>query len=151
MPDNVVELAIKRRRSPPVQRTKSPTPKQREPHPGEDFIFAMIEHHRVLSERVDVAIKVSGRMGGSEPGYEAAMKITSEAEDDLVEHSGLLFRSEPATLAGIMALLRYLRTLDEWQTPPGEALEFHRMQPIGWLPPLFEALENAIESIAAKT
>ena len=150
MDSNIVEFTIKRRRQAPVQCARSPAPTQRIPLPGEDQIFAAIEHHRILSDRLDVALNVSGKMHADEPGYEAAEEITGDAADDLLRQAELLVSAEPTTLTGIVCLLQYLRTLDDWQLPAGEPIAFDCGKQSGWFHDLCEALENAIERISVK-
>jgi hypothetical protein len=76
-------------------------------------------------------------------------KSTDEASDDLLEYCDILVRSEPTTLAGVVSLLGYLGTLDEWQLPRGYPVSFEHRRPTGWVHDLCKTLENVVGRIEA--
>ena len=45
--------------------TRPPRPIMRKPNDGEDLIFAVIEHHRALSKRYDMAVNLYNDREGS--------------------------------------------------------------------------------------
>ncbi|MEY9578687.1 hypothetical protein ABIE88_006263 [Bradyrhizobium diazoefficiens] len=104
-----------------------------------DPIFSIIENHRELSARYEEAVCISGDL---EPGpeFDAAGKVTGRRSEDLIDHADLLISSEPATIAGIIALTRYVSSLDEWQTPAG----------LDWHQALLITLADALDKIGAQ-
>jgi hypothetical protein len=123
---------------------RKPKPIMRAPCDGEDPIFAVMEHHRALSDRYTAAIVQHSAMEGG-PLEDAADEIVEEACDDLLDFcDDHLMRSEPATLTGLIAFLGYIRTLEEWQTPRESVLCCNKEKPSGWFIDLCRTLEKAI-------
>jgi len=86
---------------------------------GLDPIFAAIERHRELSTHCDEAVSISAKLTEG-PEFDAADAISAESRDAVVEYAEVLIRSEPATMAGITALIRYVASLGLWQLPDDE-------------------------------
>ncbi|MEZ2145363.1 hypothetical protein AAE026_24195 [Bradyrhizobium sp. DN5] len=100
-----------------------------------DLIFVVIERHRELSAHYDAALSVSAKLdGGAE--FDAADKISSQRNHVLAEHANVLIRSTPTTIAGVIALTRYVGSLREWELPDDDAWVF------------LEGLADAIDGIA---
>lgn len=70
-----------------------------------DPIYAAIERHRELSAGYDAAVSVSAKLF-DEPECDATEEVTDAACTDLLDFAGRLVCSQPATLAGAIALLR---------------------------------------------
>lgn len=51
------------------------------------------------------------------PEFDAAEKVTSERSDALDRHTKVLFHSQPTTIAGVIALTRYVAGLGLGQVP----------------------------------
>jgi hypothetical protein len=83
---------------------------------GPDPIFTVIERHRELSTHCDEAVSISAKLMDG-PEFDAADEISAERRDALVEYAAVVIRSEPTTMAGIAALIRYVASLGEWQVP----------------------------------
>ncbi|MGY4629927.1 hypothetical protein [Bradyrhizobium sp. USDA 4486] len=81
-----------------------------------DLIFVVIERHRELSAHYDAAASLSDKL---EDGAElaAADEVTGQTNLALREHANVLIRSKPATIAGVIALTRYVAGLREWELP----------------------------------
>ncbi|RZM99103.1 hypothetical protein CWO91_36450 [Bradyrhizobium genosp. SA-3] len=102
-----------------------------------DLIFVVIERHRELSAHYDAALSVSAKLdGGAE--FDAADKISSQRNHVLAEHANVLIRSTPTTIAGVIALTRYVGSLREWELPDDDA----------WYRVFLEGLADAIDGIA---
>ena len=116
-----------------------------------DPIFAAIERHRVLSTEYDSAVAISGNLGG--PEFEAAEEITSVCCDALLEHANKLICSKPTTLAGAIALVRYVASLEEWQEPVDydqQAWEdAGELRPKNWHHTFLDTLADALDKMAA--
>jgi hypothetical protein len=125
-----------------LERTSKPI--QRTPRDGEDPIFAVIEHHRALSDRYTAAINQHSDFEDG-PLDDKASEIVDEACEDLLDFcDDRLVRSEPTTFAGLVGFIRYIRTLEEWQTPRSDVLSYNKQTPSGWFCELCRTLENAI-------
>ena len=81
-----------------------------------DPIYAAIERNRELSAQYDAAEVRSSNMPAG-PAFDAADAMTQQAMRDLLDHSDSMVYAEPATLAGVSALLRYVSTWEDWQLP----------------------------------
>ena len=81
-----------------------------------DSIYAAIERHRELSADYTAAVDISSKLEEG-PEFEAADEISGDRCRDLLDHADALSRLEPTTLAGVIALMRYVANLEEWQTP----------------------------------
>jgi len=66
----------------------------------------VIERHRELSARYDAAVAVSAKLFDG-PEWEAAEEITDATCTGLLDYADRLVCSQPTTLAGAIALLRY--------------------------------------------
>lgn len=97
----------------------------------------MIERHRELSARYDAALSVSAKLDGG-AGFDAADEISTQRNDALAEHANVLIRSAPTTIAGVIALTRYVGRLREWELPDDDA----------WYRIFLEVLADAIDRIA---
>ncbi|MCA1438033.1 hypothetical protein I6F33_34530 [Bradyrhizobium sp. BRP20] len=84
-----------------------------------DLIFVVIERHRELSAHYDAALSVSAKLDG--PEFDAADEISSQRTHALAEHANVLIRSTPTTIAGVIALTRYVGSLREWELPDDDA------------------------------
>jgi hypothetical protein len=117
---------------------------------GRDPIFAIIERHRILSDSADAATGISAKMFDDDPRHAAAAAVTDAAHCELMEHAELLFSAEPTTVAGVVALLRYLPTLDLWQTPSRDpdVEAWCGVVELAWFPDFCKALENAVARIS---
>ncbi|WP_407114790.1 hypothetical protein [Bradyrhizobium sp. LMG 9283] len=102
-----------------------------------DLIFVVIDRHRELSAHYDAALSVSAKLdGGFE--FDAADEISSQRNHALAEHANVLIRSTPTTIAGVIALTRYVGNLREWELPDDDA----------WYRVFLEGLAGAIDGIA---
>jgi hypothetical protein len=79
----------------------------------------VIERHRELSVLCDEAVSISAKLEDG-PEFDAADEISAGRSDALVEHAAVLIRSEPTTMTGTTALIRYVASLGEWQVPTDE-------------------------------
>ena len=102
-----------------------------------DLIFVVIERHRELSTHYDAALSVSAKLDGG-PGFDAADEISTQRNHALAEHADVLIRSAPTTIAGVIALTRYVGSLREWELPDDDA----------WYRVFLEVLADAIDGIA---
>jgi hypothetical protein len=110
-----------------------------------DPIFAVIERHRQLSELFTAAVDVSSRLEGG-PEFEAADAISAERNQALMGHADALIRSIPTTMAGVIALARYVASLDEWQTP-GDDREIWDEPSPSWHQVFLNTTATAIEAM----
>jgi hypothetical protein len=110
-----------------------------------DPIYAIIERHRKLSDRYDAAVGISASLEAG-PDFEAADEISGAACTDLINHADILVRSEPTTLAGVVALLRYVATLEEWEAPR-DFTPFEVDGEPGWVKTLCTTVANALDRI----
>ena len=67
----------------------------------------------------DEAVSISAKLEDG-PEFDAADEISAGRSDALVEHAAALIRSEPTTMAGTTALIRYVASFGEWQVPTDE-------------------------------
>ncbi|MCP3392082.1 hypothetical protein NLM27_25160 [Bradyrhizobium sp. CCGB12] len=102
-----------------------------------DLIFVVIEKHRELSAHYDAAASVLAKLeGGSE--FDAADEISVQRNLALTEHANVLIRSTPTTIAGVIALTRYVASLRDWELPDDD----------GWHQVFLGGLADAIDEIA---
>ncbi|MEY9107840.1 hypothetical protein ABIA06_006712 [Bradyrhizobium yuanmingense] len=101
-----------------------------------DLIFVIIERHRELLAHYDAALSVSAKLD-SGPEFDAAEEISCQRNHALAEHGNVLIRSTPTTIAGVIALTRYVGSLQEWDLPDDDA----------WYRTFLEALADAIDGI----
>ncbi|MCA1471181.1 hypothetical protein I6F09_25280 [Bradyrhizobium sp. IC3195] len=101
-----------------------------------DLTFLVIERHRELSAHYDAALSVSAKLDG--PEFHAAEEISSQRNHALAEHANVLIRSTPTTIAGVIALTRYVGSLREWELPDDDA----------WYRVFLGGLADAIDGIA---
>jgi hypothetical protein len=112
-----------------------------------DPIFAMIERHRELSGQCRAAYDISGKLLDG-PELDAAEAVSVEKHDRLIDHADALVGCEPTTMAGVLAAMRYLATLPDWQEPSdGEWISGDGAS-MDWHQAFLDTLANAIESIA---
>ncbi|WGD51248.1 hypothetical protein QA641_38145 [Bradyrhizobium sp. CB1650] len=98
--------------------------------------FVVIERHRELSAHYDAALSVSAKLEG--PEFDAADEISSQRNHALADHANVLIRSRPTTIAGVIALTRYVGSLREWELPDDDA----------WYRVFLEGPADAIDGIA---
>ncbi|UVO38018.1 hypothetical protein KUL72_06425 [Bradyrhizobium arachidis] len=101
-----------------------------------DPIFVVIERHRELSAHYDAAASVSAKLEDVADFF-AADEISGQRNLALTEHANVLIRSKPTTIAGVIALARYVAGLREWELPDDDA--WHRV--------FLEGLADAIDEI----
>ncbi|MCA1386063.1 MULTISPECIES: hypothetical protein [unclassified Bradyrhizobium] len=101
-----------------------------------DLTFVVIERHRELSAHYDAALSVSAKLDG--PEFDAADEISSQRTHALAEHANVLIRSTPTSIAGVIALTRYVGSLREWELPDDDA----------WYRVFLGGLADAIDGIA---
>ncbi|MEK9281169.1 hypothetical protein MTR72_16355 [Bradyrhizobium sp. ISRA442] len=101
-----------------------------------DLIFVVIERHRELSAYYDAALSVSARLE-EEAEFNAADEISVQRNQVLAEHADVLIRSTPTTIAGVIALTRYVGSLRDWELPDDDA----------WYRVFLEGLADAIDGI----
>jgi len=97
----------------------------------------VIERHRELLAHYDAALSVSAKLD-SGPEFDAADEISCQRNRALAEHGNVLIRSTPTTIAGVIALTRYVGSLQEWDLPDDDA----------WYRTFLEGLADAIDGIA---
>ncbi|WP_164719152.1 MULTISPECIES: hypothetical protein [Bradyrhizobium] len=78
-----------------------------------DSIFDVIEHHRELSAQYDAAVSLSAKLVEG-PEFDAAEAISEERLLALEQYADVLIHSKPTTLAGVIALSRYVASLPTW-------------------------------------
>lgn len=109
-----------------------------------DSIYAAIERHRELSADYTAAVDISSKLEEG-PEFEAADEISGDRCRDLLDHADALSRLEPTTLAGVIALMRYVANLEEWQTPR-DSDEFDGT-PTDWGKAFCTTVANALDRI----
>ncbi|UWU86162.1 hypothetical protein N2605_06840 [Bradyrhizobium yuanmingense] len=102
-----------------------------------DLIFVVIERHRELSAHYEAALSVSAKLDEG-PEFDAADQISCQRNHALGEQANVLIRSRPTTIAGVIALTRYVGSLREWDLPDDDA----------WYRIFLEGLADAIDAIA---
>lgn len=103
--------------------------------PKTDPILSVIERHRELYAHLDAATAVSAKLLEG-PEFDAADEISRDRRLALAEFSNVLIRSKPTTIAGVIALSRYVATLPAWQLSNDE--NWHQ----GFLGTLADALDS---------
>jgi hypothetical protein len=111
---------------------------------GPDPIFAAIERHRELSAEYTAAVDVSSKIEDG-PEFEAADAIAGDRCGELLDCAEELIRLEPTSLAGVIALIRYVASLEEWQTPR-DPDEFDG-QPPDWGKAFCTTVANALDRV----
>jgi hypothetical protein len=96
-----------------------------------------------------VAAACGGGLHPDHPEYDADDEIAAATCDALLDHADELVSAEPATLAGAVALMRYLAELKEWQTPRGGPWEAEGddIGWEGWQQVLLATLADAIDKL----
>jgi hypothetical protein len=112
-----------------------------------DPIFAMIERHRELSAHCSAAYDISGKLLDG-PEFDAAEAVSVEKHDRLIDHADALIGCEPTTMAGVLAAMRYLATLSDWQEPSHAEWISGDGASMDWHQAFLDTLANAIEPIA---
>ena len=105
-----------------------------------DPIFAAIERHRELSDDYTAAVDVSSELEDG-PEFEAANAIAGDTCRALLDHADALIRLQPTTIAGVVALLRYVATLEEWEQPRSFEVDG---EPV-WIKTLCTTVANALD------
>jgi hypothetical protein len=116
-----------------------------------DPVFVVIDRHRGLSAHFTEAVDISAKLeDGSD--FEAADAIASERNQALLDHAEVLIRSEPKTMAGALALTRYVASLEEWQTPADrrETSEIEASQAAAWHQIFLRTLADALDNISVR-
>jgi hypothetical protein len=111
---------------------------------GPDPIFATIERHRELSADYTAAVDISSKLEDG-PEFEAADAIAGDRCGELLDHAHALIHLEPTTMAGVSALMRYVASLEEWQTPR-DSDDFDG-QPPDWDKAFYTTVANALDRI----
>jgi hypothetical protein len=111
-----------------------------------DPIFAIIKQHRALSLAYYVAISnpLVGSFG-TDQAVATAEKIADDACEALSDHADVLISTQPTTIEGVAAVMRYVAGLKLWELPssPGEA-----EGDSSWQSSFLNNLADAIESIS---
>jgi hypothetical protein len=116
-----------------------------------DPVFVVIDRHRGLSAHFTEAVDVSAKLeDGSD--FEAADAIASERNQALLDHAEVLIRSEPTTMAGALALTRYVASLEEWQMPADrrEISEIAESLTADWHQAFLRTLADALDNITMR-
>ncbi|MCK1501479.1 hypothetical protein [Bradyrhizobium sp. 188] len=117
-------------------------------HADQDATFAIIERHRELFALLDAAAAISGKFVDG-PEFEAADAITAARRRDLVQHTGTLIRSAPTTMAGTLALTRYVASIAQWQLSEDHDPPEQTSPPTGeWHHVFLRMLADALERIS---
>ncbi|AMA59833.1 hypothetical protein [Bradyrhizobium sp. CCGE-LA001] len=111
--------------------TPSAAPADRDP------IFVVIDKHRELSAQYDIAASVSAKLEEASE-FGAADEISSQRNLALTEHANVLIKSMPTTIEGLIALIRYVATLREWELPDDDT----------WYQVFLGGLADAINEVA---
>ncbi|WP_258769363.1 hypothetical protein [Bradyrhizobium arachidis] len=98
----------------------------------------MIEQNRELAAQSDAAASISTRLDEG-PEFDAADEITGEREAALRQHLTLLIRSKPTTMAGVVALSRYVASIPAWRLSEDED---------GWHQAFLRTLADAMDEIS---
>jgi hypothetical protein len=85
---------------------------------ADDPVYALIGRHCELSAHCKAAYDISGNLLAG-PEFDAAEAVSVEKHDRLIDHADALIACEPTTMAGVLAAMRYLATLPDWQEPSG--------------------------------
>jgi hypothetical protein len=65
------------------------------------------------------AAAVYGKLHSDDPEHDDAQAAVHETSDALIDQADLLIRSEPTTVAGVLALMRYVAGWDLSEEPAG--------------------------------
>ncbi len=110
-----------------------------------DPVFAMIERHRELSAAFDVAVKNADNLE-EHPEQESLDAIVDDTSDALLDHADALIITEPTTVAGIAAVMRYFASLEDWQEPrDSEEWETSDGASVNWHQAFLDTLANALQ------
>jgi hypothetical protein len=86
---------------------------------GPDPVYAAIERYRQLSVEYTAAVDRSAALEAEDPDYVECDETTSRVTDALFEEMDVIFTFRPSTVAGTVALLKYISELEDWQMPAG--------------------------------
>ena len=111
-----------------------------------DPVFATIDRHRELSDRLSAATAVSAKLMDG-PEFEAADEISAARAEDLRERADTLLCTEPTTMEGAVALTRYVASLGAWQLPDDDYEGEFADNPSNWQQVFLETLADALENI----
>ncbi|MCP3468066.1 MULTISPECIES: hypothetical protein [unclassified Bradyrhizobium] len=103
-----------------------------------DSIFDVIEHHRALSAQHDAAASISAKLVEG-PEFDVADAISEARRLALAEYADVLIHSKPTTLAGVIALSRYVAGLPPWLL--SDEYDWHQ--------PFLRTLAEALDEISA--
>ena len=84
-----------------------------------DPVFAAIERYKVLSAKHTAAVDRSAPLEDDDPDFLEAEDETERTGTALFEQTNVIFSFRPSTVAGVVALLKYISTLMDWQMAPG--------------------------------
>lgn len=116
-----------------------------------DPIFAAIERHRDLSARYAAAASVSTGLPAG-PEFNRAEAVTAERAQLLIDHADELICSKPATSAGVVALMRYVASLEEWEEPiDWQEWENSNGATVNWHQTFLGTMAAALEQIGSAT
>jgi hypothetical protein len=82
-----------------------------------DPVYAAIERHKKLSIAYDHAVNHPAVGDSKHPEYEEKEVISGDACHALLDHAEQLFSFKPTTSAGVIGLLSYISTLNDWEMP----------------------------------
>jgi hypothetical protein len=84
-----------------------------------DPVFAAIERYKVLSAEYTAAVDRRAPLEDDDPDLLEAEDDAARSSTALFEQMDVIFTFRPSTVAGVVALLKYISTLEDWQMPPG--------------------------------
>lgn len=103
--------------------------------PNRIRFFGVIARNRELSAEHDAAVSISAKLdSGLE--FDAADETSEEKRLALAEHANVLIHPKPTTIAGVIALSRYVASLKAWQLSDDE--DWHQV----FLATLADAIEK---------
>lgn len=112
-----------------------------------DPIFAAIERHREASERYSAAVEASAILASDDANFDPAAALTDETTDALIAIANDLIRTEPTTLAGVVALARHLAGLEEWEEPIVDRAAFDEANGARWRRVAMTTIASAVAKI----
>ncbi|RXH32021.1 hypothetical protein XH94_32620 [Bradyrhizobium zhanjiangense] len=117
-----------------------------------DPVFATIERHRELSDRLSAATAVSAKILDG-PEFEAADAISAARAEELGEYAETLLCTEPTTIEGAVVLTRYVANLGAWQMPVDDGYDDEGEvadTPNNWQQVFLDTLADALDNIRAR-
>ncbi|EIG63490.1 hypothetical protein [Bradyrhizobium sp. WSM1253] len=84
-----------------------------------DPVYAAIERYKALSVEYTAAVEWRAPLEDDDPDLWDAEEEASRTSAALFEQMDLIFSYRPTTIAGVVALLKYIATLEDWQMAAG--------------------------------